>query len=134
MVNARIQTKEYTNRSLHWTQQYAVYNRVVKTVPDQTSSRKDMKDIDLGDLLPGKDIQDNLVNRWAVLVSRVVVKFLEKLKHFRDVVVHHIPHPYTSEMATKSESVSIAVEFRRKAQAADNALNSSRQCFKHCLN
>jgi hypothetical protein len=106
MVNARIQTKEYTNRSLHWTQQYAVCNRAVNPLLDETTPKKAMKDIELGDLLPGRVVQDNLVHRWAVIVGRVITKFLESFKSLRDVVVHHIPHMYSSEMTAKSESVS----------------------------
>ena len=39
-----------------------------------------MEDIELEDLLPVKVVQDNLVNRWAVLVSRVVTKYLDWFK------------------------------------------------------
>ena len=88
------------------TQQYAVSNRAVNPSFDQTSPRKTMKDVELGDLLPGKVVQDNLVHRWAVIISRVITKYLASYKSLHDVVVHHIPHPYSSEMATKSDSVS----------------------------
>ena len=80
MVHARIQTSEYTNRSLHWTQQYGVVNRVIEPHLDEKSPRRPMDDIELGDLLPVKVVQDNLVNRWAVLVSRVVTKYLDWFK------------------------------------------------------
>ena len=73
-----------------------------------------MKDIDLGDLLPGKDIQDNLVNRWAVLVSRVVVKFVEKFKHFRDVVVHPREHSSTIWVSSCIFNEDILINFETR--------------------
>ena len=74
------------------------------TVP-QTPQKK-IKDIQLVELLPVQDVQQQLKSRWAVLVSRVVCKFLQPFKHLEDVVVHHIPHPYTAEMSEKSAFVS----------------------------
>ena len=106
MVHARIQTSEYTNRSLHWTQQYGVVYRVIEPQLDEKCPRIPMKDIELEDLLPVKVVQDNLVNRWAVLVSRVVTKYLHCFKPLQDVVVHHITHKYSKVMSEKSQSVS----------------------------
>ena len=106
MVHARIQTSEYTNRSLHWTQQCGVVNRVINPQLDEKCPQRPMEDIELEDLLPVKVVQDNLVNRWAVLVSRVVTKYLDCFKPLRDVVVHHIPHKYSKVMTETSQSVS----------------------------
>ena len=49
---------------------------------------------------------ENLVKNWAVIVSRVVTKYLPPFQSFRDVVVRHIPHEYSKEMSQKSNSVS----------------------------
>ena len=106
MVQARIQSPQYANRSLHWTQQYAVRSRAVRPTLDITCPRRSLDHMELGDLLPGGVVQDNLIHRWAVLVSRVITKYLEKFKCLRDVVVHHIDHEYSKEMTVKSESVS----------------------------
>lgn len=105
MVYARVQTAENPNRSLHWTQQFGVVNRVIEPQLEETYPRKPMKHIELLDLLPVKAVQDNLVNRWAVHVSRIVTKYLECFKSLKDVVVYHIPHEYSKVMAGKSESV-----------------------------
>ena len=105
-VHARIQTSEYTNRSLDWTQQYGVVNRVIEPQLDEKCPRRPIEDIELEDLVPVKVVQDNLVNRWAVLLSRIVTKYLDCFKPLRDVVVHHIPHKYSEVMTEKSQSVS----------------------------
>ena len=74
------------------------------TVPQKP--QKKIKDIQLVELLPVQDAQQRLKSRWAVLVSRVVCKFLQPFKHLEDVVVHHISHPYTAEMSEKSAPMS----------------------------
>ena len=48
---------------------------------------------------------ENLARNWAVIVSRVVTKYLPAFQSFRDVVVIHIPHEYSKEMSQKSNSV-----------------------------
>ena len=40
MVNARIQGTEHSNRSIHWTQQYSVLNRVNEPNLDTTRPQK----------------------------------------------------------------------------------------------
>ena len=102
MINARIQSAEYTNRSLHWTQQYAVTNRVVEPHLSEVTPRKPIAEIEMSELLPGADVQDLLVSHWAILRSRVITKYL---KPFRDVKIYHISHKYSKKMTEKSESV-----------------------------
>ena len=93
MIHARIQNSETPNRSLHWTQQYAVVNRVAMSpLLDSNSPRKPMQNVDLLDLLPTKAVQDNLINRWACLVSRVVCKYLEKFKMWWYATFHILTH------------------------------------------
>ena len=106
MIHARIQSAEHTNRSLHWTQQYAVTNRVVELHLSEVTPRKPIADIEMSELLPVAVVQDHLVSHWAVLISRVITKYLKAFKPFRDVIIYHIPHKYSKKMAEKSESVS----------------------------
>ena len=108
-INARVQSADIQNRSLHWTQQYAVVNRVNEPLLDTSSPRKAMEDIDLADLLPTTAVQENIVNHWAVIISRIICKYVSKFKYLQDVIVHHIPHTYSEVMKTKSESVSTCI-------------------------
>ena len=105
-IQAKIQTMTHNNRSIHWTQQYAVLNRVNEPTLDEKSPQKHLKDIQLIELLPDKKVQENLKMRWAALVGRVVTKYLTKPKHLSPIATHHISHPYSKDMASKSESVS----------------------------
>lgn len=105
-INARIQSKNNRDQSLHWTHQYAVLSRAIHPSLDNTKSQKRISDIQLVDLLPNKEVQQRLKNRWAVLVSRVICKYITPLKQLQDVVLQHIPHTYSNEMAQKSTIVS----------------------------
>ena len=107
MVYARIQSEENQNHSIHWTQEYAALNRVVEHSLDEKQPIKSFSEFQLSDILPGKAVQERLKLRWAVLASRVVCKYLTKFKQLQDVIVSHIPHPYATEMATKSNIVSV---------------------------
>jgi hypothetical protein len=69
--------------------------------------KKPLKDVQLVDLLPNKAVHERLIQRWAVLISRVVCKYIPILQYLQGIVIYHIPHTYSKEMATKSETVSI---------------------------
>lgn len=107
MIYARVQSKDSTNQFIHWTHQYAVLDKVKNNLADPREPQKRISEIQLVELLPVQDVQNRLKNRWTVLVSRVICKYLKTFKNFQDVVVHHIPHPYTDVMSEKSSSVSI---------------------------
>lgn len=107
MIYARVQSKDSTNQSIHWTHQYAVLDKVKNNLADPREPQKRISEIQLVELLPVQDVQNRLKNRWTVLVSRVICKYLKTFKNFQDVVVHHIPHPYTDVMSEKSSSVSL---------------------------
>ncbi len=72
--------------------------------------RKLLKNVQLADLLPNKAVHERLVQRWAVLISRVVCKYMAKLQHLQSIVIYHIPHKYSKEMAAKSETVRIFIQ------------------------
>ena len=66
MVYARIQSEEQKNRSLHWTQEYAALNRVVKPSLKTTAPRKLFSKVQPDDVLPNKQVQERLKARFAV--------------------------------------------------------------------
>ena len=107
-IQRRYQTLDKTNQSIHWTQQYAILDRVNDPSLDNTKSQKPVESLQLVDLLPDKDVQSMFKRDCAVLVSRVVCKYLSAFKHMKDVVTFHIGHIYSEEMAKKSETVSVA--------------------------
>lgn len=103
-VHARIQTKDHGNKSLHWTHQYAELARVVIPMAE-TTAQKQLKDVQLIELLPSIEVLQSAKKTWSILVSRVLCKYVSALSEFRDVVIHHIPHKYSEEMAQKSHMV-----------------------------
>ena len=102
-IDARIERKERGNKSLHWTHQFAVLDRASPVGDSRKQSRNDMTQ--LIELLPDSQVQQNLIGRMAVLVSRVVTKYLQCFQPFHNVVMWNIPHKYSKEMSKKSESV-----------------------------
>ena len=106
-ILVRVQTKAHTNRSIHWTHQFAVLDRVQEPGLEDTKSQKTVKDLQFRELLPDSIVQRNLMSRWAVLVSRIVIKYLKPFNFLRKRVVWHIPHPYSKEMAQRSTVVSV---------------------------
>ena len=106
-IHARVQSQKHKNRSLHWTHQFAVLDRVQDPTLDTNKSQKPVADIQLSEILPDRNVQSRLVRNWAVIVSRVVTKYLDPFKPFQGLVVRHIPHKYSKEMSQKSDSVSL---------------------------
>ena len=104
-VHARIQTKEHGNKSLHWTHQYTELARVITPMAETKLAQKPVKDVQLVELLPSVDDLQSLKRTWAILISRVLCKYIPTLREFKDVVIHHIPHEYSEEMAQKSHMV-----------------------------
>ena len=101
-ILVRVQTKTHTNRSIHWTHQFAVLDRVQEPGLNDSKSQKSVKDLQFRELLPDCDVQKNLMTRWAVIVSRIVTKYLKPFSFLKKRVVRHIPHPYSKEMAQRS--------------------------------
>ena len=49
-VYAKIQTKDYTNRSLHWTHQYAMQEKITNPMHESTKPQKSVSDLQLIEL------------------------------------------------------------------------------------
>ena len=60
-ITARLQTKDQMNRSLHRTHQFAIVDRVLNPNLDDTGPQKDVKNLQLVELLPDEHVQKNLV-------------------------------------------------------------------------
>ena len=103
-IHAKIQNEVNRNRSIHWTQQYAIRNKISENLPT-CSPQQSLKDFSLSSIFPGPDVMENFTQRWAVFVSRVICKYLPKFQHLRKAAVIHIPHKYSSVMNQKSDIV-----------------------------
>ena len=98
--------KEHKNKSIHWTHQFAELGRAQRPYLASGGPQKSAADLQLIELLPSKEVQAKFKKTWAVLISRVICKYLGSFKQFQSLVIHHIPHQFSDEMAQKSKSVS----------------------------
>ena len=77
-VHAKIQSKDNPNKSIHWTQQYGVLNRVNGPLLNRKRPQKALKHIQLVELLPGKEVNENFkvkmglhwLQGWFASISR----------------------------------------------------------------
>ena len=102
-----MQTKQCSNLSIHWTNQNAIKDRVVCS-PSLAEKGPCcyLDDLPLHQLLPTASVQNQFKSDCAILVGRVITRYLPAFQPMKDVVVSHITHPHTIEMSRKSEFVS----------------------------
>ena len=86
-ISARVQSKQHTNRSIHWTHQYAILDKVQDPTLEKQAYQKHVDDIQLIELLLDKNVQAILLHNWAVLASRIITKYLPSMQFMNDVVV-----------------------------------------------
>ena len=72
-VRERVQDKEHGNRSIHWTHQFAIKDKVVDKQLDSKKSKLPAKQLQFAELLPTKSVMERLKSRFAVLASHVLV-------------------------------------------------------------
>ena len=100
---------DHRNKSLHYFHMYAVENRVhfselSEECPDN-SHVLDFQSV-AKSLLPSSRDDSTLKKNIAILISRVLCKYLKFFKlSFDDVVKKHIQHRYYEEMSSKSSVV-----------------------------
>ena len=64
MVYARIQSEQHSNRSIHWTQQYAALNQVNDLSLQSKRPQKSLKDVQLTSLLPDKIVRERFLRSF----------------------------------------------------------------------
>ena len=104
-VKSRVQTKNCGNQSIHWTHQDVIKDRVICNPTLELAPKCEIGNLPLHYLLPTVDVQKAFKSDCAVLVSRVITKYLKAFQQMTDVVVYHIPHPYVKEASSTSEQV-----------------------------
>lgn len=101
-VAVRNQSIYSSNKSIHWTHHIAVQDRIPFLHISNEKPDVDIECYDLCESLPGLDTQAYVRREFVVLGSRVMCKHLSAFSTFSDVVVHHIPHEYSMELAQRS--------------------------------
>lgn len=109
-VKPRYKRIDKQTNSLHFFHYYAVRDRVnLQGISDYPNPHlyTPISELPLEDLLPSSLDHEALSSNFSILVSRILVEELPYFREtFEDVVNHHIPHCYSSEMSQKSETVS----------------------------
>lgn len=99
-------SKDDTNKSVHWTHQYVMEEKITNPMDESSKPQKSVSDLQLIELLPSKNVQENLTWQWSILVSRVITTYLKPFQQFAQEVIRHITHIYSKEMERKSKILS----------------------------
>lgn len=98
---------DFQTKSLHYVQIYSVKDRIDFSALSGLPADGEHC---LYDILPSIEDYEKLRGNFAILVARSITDNLSFFTDdFMNLVTKHIPHPYSSEMSTKSEIVSSCV-------------------------
>ena len=104
-IRQRHMTIEKQTQSLHYVQAYAVKDRIDYSI--YRDNRENIGEFNLHSLLPDSEDYSSLKERFAILVSRVVIDYIPFFQeNFHGLVERHIKHKYSVEMSKKSDVVS----------------------------
>ena len=108
-IKPRFLRVDHPNQSLHFFHIFAVKDRVnlsgFSNEPNRYLSVQ-TEDLPFESLLPSATDYQSLIANFSILVARVLVAHIPYFKTtFNDVLVNHIPHEHSKEMAEKSEMV-----------------------------
>ena len=86
----------------------AVKNRVTSANLSKVSPRRNILEVEEENwLLSEWEFQEHIYRPSAIIIQRILCSHMKYFKdNFVDLVVEHIPHKYSSEMAKKSKIVS----------------------------
>ena len=102
-VHPRDQRIDAQSKSLHYVQAYAVKDRIDYS---KFSDMPPPPGRSVYELLPSTSDYQTLKGNFAVLIARTLVKHIPYFSHDFQGLVPDIAHPFSSEMAKKSEIVS----------------------------
>ena len=72
---------------------------------DDSQPQKQLKDLQMMQILPSMEEQDAMQSSMVMLVFRIIWKYFAAYKKFSYAVIHHLPHKYSNEMRQKSEQL-----------------------------
>ena len=103
-IKPRFMRSDYQTRSLHYVNSYAVKDRInFSQFLSETPT-----ELTLFEVLPNDADYKSLKDDFTVLVSRMIVEHMAFFSaDYKGLPAKHISHPFSKEMASKSEVVSI---------------------------
>ena len=106
-VKPRYQRIDSQSKSLHYVQVYTVKDRIDFS---QLSTSPPPPGRSIYDILPTTLDYQVLKENFTILVARILVEHIPYFREdFKGLVPSHISHPYSSEMAKRSEVVSFCI-------------------------
>ncbi|XP_041913014.1 uncharacterized protein LOC121677922 [Alosa sapidissima] len=118
-IQTHQQSITQTNKSIHWVHHMCVINRINSLHMDNVKPTNALINNDLGQSLPGPDTQACMRREFVVLGSRILTTYLDPFKTLSSVVVHHIPHQFSEEMAHRSTCYPLGLLFKDETHTAD---------------
>ena len=98
---------DYQTKSLHYFQSYAVQDRInLSQYSSDEPPVPDIESIQLDNLLPTSLDKETMLNNFATLFGRIIVKYMPFFSKFGEGLESHIPHQFSNEMSQKSTIVS----------------------------
>ena len=103
-IKPRFMRSDYQTRSPHYVNSYAVKDRI----DFSQFSSETPTELTLFEVLPNDADYKSLKDDFTVLVSRMIVEHMAFFSAgYKGLPAKHISHPFSKEMASKSEVVSI---------------------------
>lgn len=104
-MHSRHQSTLRSNQSIHWIHHIAVKDRIPIYHLANDKPLRNILDYDLNLSLPGESQQMQMRREYIALTSWIPTSYLSLFKPFSNVVLRHIPHQYSEEMAQRSTDV-----------------------------
>lgn len=104
-MHTHYQSTLHSNKSIHWIHHIAVQDRIPIYHLANDQPIGNLLDYDLNLSLPRQSEQLQLRREFIVFTSRILSSYLSVFKPFSDVVLRHIPHQFSAEMALCSTDV-----------------------------
>ena len=104
-VKPREMRSNVQTRSLHYFHTYAVRDRVDMSQYSSNSGNVDFGNIHLQEVLPTCRDEVALRDNFAILVGRILAKYMPFFGTLAKNLERHIPHEFSTEMSRKSEVV-----------------------------
>ncbi|XP_073728878.1 uncharacterized protein [Misgurnus anguillicaudatus] len=120
-MHAHHQSSLRNNQSIHWIHHIAVQDRIPIYHLANDKPIGNLLHYDLNLSLPGEAEQMQMRREYIVLTSRILSSYLTVFKPFSNVVLHHIPHQYSAEMAQRSTDYPLGLLFKDENKSADLA-------------
>ena len=112
-------TSQFQNKDLHYFATNLIVNRLEFPQLSNNAKRRPLNELSLATFLPSDDELQVFRENSKVLVTRVIVEFLECFRFLKNIVPEHILHPYSNQMAVKSIMCSMPVLFYSENEYAE---------------